>query len=190
MFLSLSRPSEREPLVSPKSREDLPMEKQAQARYQALRNSDTRAVYTCDSAGVITYYNSQAAELWGREPAGVDTNERFCGSHMRFRTDGKFMPHHDRPMAEVLAGTIPGVFDAEVFIQRPNGSRVVVIVNIAPLVDDNGAIIGAINSFREKPLRSAAKCAQSSPRSPSSRTPDRSRAGSNPTRESAPFRLW
>lgn len=162
MFSSLNRPSEREPLASPMLREELAVEKQAQARYQALRNSDTSAVYTCDSAGVITYYNSQAAELWGREPARVDTTERFCGSHMRFRTDGKFMPHHERPMAEVLAGKIPGVFDAEVFIQRPNGSRIVVIVNIAPLVDDNGAIIGAINSFCEKPLRSAAKCAQSS----------------------------
>jgi PAS domain S-box-containing protein len=156
MFLRLNRPSEQESLESPLLSEDSPVEEQAQSRYQALRDSGATAVYTCDSAGVITHYNSQAAELWGREPAIVDTNERFCGSHMRYRTDGKFMPHHERPMADVLAGKIPGVFDAEVFVQRPNGSRIVVIVNIAPLIDDNGAIIGAVSSFWEKPLRKAA----------------------------------
>ena len=47
--------------------------------------------------------------------------------------------------------------DAEVHIERPDRSRVVVIVNIAPLVDGNGAIVGAVNSFCENPLRKRAK---------------------------------
>ena len=69
------------------------------------------------------------------------------------RVDGSFMPHDQCPMAEVLAGKVPGIFDSEVQIERPDGSRVVVIVNIAPLIDDNGVIVGAVNSFRENPLR-------------------------------------
>ena len=56
-------------------------------------------------------------------------------------------------MADVLTGKLSGVYDGEVHVQRPNGSRIVVIVNIAPLVDDNGVIVGAVNSFRENPLR-------------------------------------
>ena len=63
------------------------------------------------------------------------------------------MPHDQCPMADVLAGKVPGIYDAEVHIQRPDGSRVVVVVNIAPLIDDNGAIVGAVNSFHENPLR-------------------------------------
>ena len=123
------------------------------SRYHSLRESESTGVYTCDSAGVITYYNAQAAGLWGREPARGDTDQRFCGSHMLFRTDGKFLPHYQRPMADVLAGRAAGVYDAEVYIQRPDGSRIIVIVNIAPLTDENGVIVGAVNSFCEHPLR-------------------------------------
>lgn len=36
---------------------------------------------------------------------------------------------------------------AEVHIERPDGSRIIVIVNIAPLKDDRGEITGAINCF-------------------------------------------
>jgi len=50
-------------------------------------------------------------------------------------------------MGDVLTGKVPGVHDAEVQIERPDGSRVTVIVNIAPLLDQRGAITGAINCF-------------------------------------------
>lgn len=52
-------------------------------------------------------------------------------------------------MADVLAGKVSGIYDAEVHIERPDGSRVIVIVNIAPLIDDSGDIVGAVNSFYE-----------------------------------------
>ena len=102
---------------------------------------------------MITYYNKQAAELWGRTPEIGDTDEKFCGSHMMYRVDGSYLPHDKCPMADVLLGRISGVFDGEVHVQRPDGSRIVVIVNIAPLVDDEGGIVGAVNSFYENPLR-------------------------------------
>ena len=104
-------------------------------------------------SGVITYYNNLAAELWGRRPALEEKDYRFCGSHMLYRLDGSYMPHDQCPMADVLAGKVPGIYDAEVHIQRPDGSRVVVVVNVAPLIDDNGAIVGAVNSFHESPAR-------------------------------------
>jgi signal transduction histidine kinase len=34
-----------------------------------------------------------------------------------------------------------------VLIERPDGSRVIVIVNIAPLTDEQGKVTGAINCF-------------------------------------------
>lgn len=79
---------------------------------------------------------------------------------MMYRVDGSYLPHDQCPMADVLAGRVSGVYDGEVHVQRPDGSRVVVIVNIAPLVDDDGTIVGAVNSFREDPLRKRPnKCA-------------------------------
>lgn len=129
------------------------MEQQTEARHRALLESDSTGVYTCNSAGVITYYNNQAAELWGRKPAIGDTVERFCGSRMMYRVDGSYLPHDKCPMAEVLAGKVSGVHDGEVHVQRPDGTRIVVIVNIVPLIDDDGSVVGAVNSFHENPLR-------------------------------------
>ena len=50
-------------------------------------------------------------------------------------------------MADVLSGKVSGVHDVEVHIERPDGSRVIVIVNIVPLIDGDGHIVGAMNSF-------------------------------------------
>ena len=129
--------------------------KKSRERYQDLidSGSELSAVYACDAAGVITYYNKRAAALWGREPATGDTDERFCGSNMLYRADGRYMHYIHYPMADVLAGRLSGVHDAEMQIQRPDGTRVVVIVNIAPLIDDDKFIVGAVTSFREKPLQ-------------------------------------
>jgi PAS domain S-box-containing protein len=57
------------------------------------------------------------------------------------------MPHEQCPMAEVLSGKIPATHDAEVTIERPDGSRITVIVNIRPLKNERGKVTGAINCF-------------------------------------------
>jgi signal transduction histidine kinase/ActR/RegA family two-component response regulator len=128
---------------------------QGEERYRTLFNLAPIAVYSCDASGVIRDYNNRAAELWGRKPALGDTDERFCGSFKLYRPDGTFMPHEQCPMGDVLSGKVPGTHDAEVHIERPDGSRVVVIVNIAPLTDERGEIIGAINCFYDITERKA-----------------------------------
>ena len=116
-------------------------------RYRVLFDMSPVAVYSIDASGVIQDFNRVAAELWGREPALGDTDERFCGSFKLFRPDGSFMPHEQCPMAQVVNGEILEARDAEVLIERPDGSRVTVIVNIRPLKGPDGDIIGAINCF-------------------------------------------
>lgn len=119
----------------------------SEAKYRALFDLGPVAVYSCDVSGVIEHFNQRAAELWGREPAPGDTDERFCGSFKMFRPDGSFMPHELCPMAQVLSGEIAQARDAEVLIERPDGSRVVVVVNIRPLENQRGEVTGAINCF-------------------------------------------
>ena len=121
--------------------------RESEERYRVLFEMSPVAVYSIDTAGVIQNFNQHAAELWGRAPAFGDTDERFCGSYKLFRPDGSFMPHEQCPMAEVVAGKIAEARDAEVLIERPDGSRVTVIVNIRPLKNERGEIIGAINCF-------------------------------------------
>ena len=125
---------------------------------QALRESEERlqrlvsimpsAMYTCDADGVITYYNRRAAELWGREPKLGDSDEKFCGSFRLYRPDGSPLPHNETPMAEAVFKGQPAR-NEEVVIERPDGSFIIVSVNIDPLYDEGGQLTGAINTFQD-----------------------------------------
>ena len=116
-------------------------------RYRVLFDLIPTAVYSIDASGVIQDFNRVAAEIWGREPRSGDTDERFCGSFRLYRRDGTYMPHEQCPMAQVVKGEIPEARDAEVLIERPDGSRIAVIGNIRPLRDPDGEVVGAINCF-------------------------------------------
>ena len=76
----------------------------SEERFRTLFDLNPVAVYSIDASGRIQQFNRRAAELWGREPAPGDTDERFCGSFRMFRPDGTFMPHEQCPMAEVVVG--------------------------------------------------------------------------------------
>ena len=119
----------------------------SEERFRTLFNLSPVAVYSIDTLGVIQSFNHRAAELWGRQPTLGDTDERFCGSFKLFRPDGTFMPHNECPMAEVVSGKVSEVHDGEVNIERPDGSRVTVIVNIGPSKNERGEVTGAINCF-------------------------------------------
>ena len=121
--------------------------RESEERYRTLFEMGPVAVYSCDASGVLLDFNRRAAELWGREPALGDHNERFCGSLKMFLPDGSHVPHEQCPMADVLSGKIPEARDVEVHIGRPDGSRITAVVNIRPLKNQHGEITGAINSF-------------------------------------------
>ncbi|MFC7395614.1 PAS domain S-box protein [Chelatococcus sp. GCM10030263] len=105
-------------------------------------------VYVCDRNGLIVRYNRAAAELWGRKPVIGDPAERFCGSYRLYKLGGDHVPHAECPMAAVIA-TGHGLRDQDVVIERPDGSRIVALVNIEPITDDAGHVVGAVNVFRD-----------------------------------------
>jgi two-component system CheB/CheR fusion protein len=119
----------------------------SEERFRVLFALGPVAAYSCDAAGVIHEFNRRAVELWGREPAPGDTSEQFCGSVKLLRMDGSVMPHGESPMAEVLSGKVALVRDAEALIERPDRSRIAVIVNICALKNSSGEITGTINCF-------------------------------------------
>src|SRR5204863_9971169 len=65
----------------------------SEERYRTLFNLGPVAVYSIDKLGRIENFNRRAAELWGREPALGDTDQRFWGSFKMFRPDGSLIPH-------------------------------------------------------------------------------------------------
>lgn len=111
------------------------------------------AVYTTDAAGVITFFNRAAVELWGREPrVGVDV---WCGSWRIFDADGQPMPLDACPMAQCLrqGHALPGI---EIIIERPDGSRRHVLPHPVPLRDRAGVLVGATNLLFDIGARVAA----------------------------------
>lgn len=135
--------------------EELPVAARNLSEYEALvaaapgvLDAIPGAVYLCDHEGWIVRYNAEAVELWGQSPALEEKRKRFCGSHRLFLVDGTPLAHEDCPMAAAVQTGV-ATRNTEVIIERPDGSRFVVLVNIRALRDQNGRIQGAINCFQE-----------------------------------------
>ena len=95
--------------------------RQSEERFRQLVELMPVAVYVCDTSGRIQSYNRSAVELWGREPTAGATAQRYCGSLRLYSPDGKWVPHQESKMAEVLRTGIEAR-DLEVVIERPGGS--------------------------------------------------------------------
>ncbi len=134
--------------------EEFPLSARRATEYEALLAAGPSvfdalpgAVYVCDHEGWLIRYNSEAATQWGRAPALGENGERFCGSLRLLLTDGRPLPHSACPMADaVRVGR--DTRNAEVVIERPDGSRYTALVNIRVLKDGRGKIQGAINCFQ------------------------------------------
>jgi PAS domain-containing protein len=117
-------------------------------------------VYLCEApSGLIKYYNRWAADLWGRRPVLGDPESRFCGSVKLFRPDGTYLPHPASPMAEVIRKGVV-VHDEDIVFERPDGSRRNAVVNIMPIRDRQGQLIGAINFTLDITERKRAEAAR------------------------------
>ena len=102
------------------------------------------AAYTCDAAGLITYFNEHAVKLWGRAPKLNDPIDRFCGSFKLIAADGSPLSHDQCWMALALQ-TGQEYNGQEIVIERPDGSRATVLAHANPMFDDSGALVGAMN---------------------------------------------
>jgi PAS domain S-box-containing protein len=135
--------------------ETLPIGRRALTEFEALTvgapnaiEAIPGAVYLCDQDGWVIRYNAEAAAAWGRRPALEGAKELFCGSYRLFLPDGTPLAHDVCPMATaVREGAITR--NAEVIMERPDGSRITALVNIRPLCDHAGKIQGAINCFQD-----------------------------------------
>ena len=104
--------------------------------------------YCCDADGEILRVNRKAIELWGRASRRPDHLKRFCGSFRIESLQGEPIPARESPMARaVLRGES---FDgAEAMVENPDGRRWVARVKVAPVHDEAGQVVGAINFFED-----------------------------------------
>jgi PAS domain-containing protein len=114
------------------------------------------AVYACDTDGIITYYNRQATELWGRAPDPNGPSWSFLDSRRICNSDGVLLRPEEAPVRVVLS-TGAAIANRELVLERPDYSRINVLANITPLRDSSGVVNGAVCIFQNI---SELKCAQ------------------------------
>jgi PAS domain S-box-containing protein len=115
---------------------------QGETRFREVIEALPVAIYTTDAAGRLTFYNSAAAEMWGRRPELGD--DWWCGSWKLYRLDGTPLPHDECPMAVALKTRQP-VRGVEAIAERPDGTRVPFAPHPTPIFDNSGNMVGAVN---------------------------------------------
>ncbi|ABA89946.1 sensor histidine kinase, PAS, PAS, PAS and PAS domain-containing [Syntrophotalea carbinolica DSM 2380] len=116
--------------------------RESENRYRQLMEMLPIAAYTTDADGRITFYNRNAAELWGRKPEL--NKELWCGSFRLWYPDGRPMAFDACPMAKTLkqGKRFQG---QEVLIEREQDGYAHVVAYPEPLYDADGNLIGALN---------------------------------------------
>jgi len=102
------------------------------------------AAYTCDTEGLITYFNQPALRLWGRAPKLRDPVDRFCGSFRLHSANGEPISHDNCWMALALRDDRE-YSEREITIERPDGEWLTVSASASPIHDKSGKLIGAVN---------------------------------------------
>ena len=105
------------------------------------------ALYVCSPDGAVLRFNRQAVALWGRSPQSRP-QATFGGALRLYRLDGRPLALRDGPMGVALRTGEPQR-DNEVVIERPDGSRIIVLVNVELLRSPGGELEGAIASFQD-----------------------------------------
>ena len=114
------------------------------------------ATFICDSKGTILQYNRHAVAVWGAAPKPGQTHDQFRESIRFFEMDGT--PVARSLVAEVLATGKP-VRDVERIVEHADGTTLIVSVNIDPLRNSKGELVGAVNCFLDVTARKRADAA-------------------------------
>ena len=119
---------------------------------QGVLDGIPTALYVCSPDGAVLRFNRQAVELWGRSPQS-GRQATFGGAFRLYRLDGRPLALADGPMGVALRTGEPQQ-DNEVVIERADGSRIIVLVNIELLRSPGGELEGGTGERVLDPLAS------------------------------------
>jgi PAS domain-containing protein len=103
-------------------------------------------IYVMEIDGTVIKCNAGAIQAWGRTPE-LGTTEKYCGAYRLRYPSGDVMPHEHAPPSVVIrnGGTVR---NADVICEQPDGNRLLALVNVFPIRNDEGEVVGAVNVFR------------------------------------------
>jgi len=116
--------------------------------YKDLLDNLDEGVYFVDRDRTITYWNKGAEGISGYSSAEVVG--RRCKNSILVHVDqkGTNLCEEGCPLVETIE--TGKICEASVFLQHKNGHRIPVSVRAAPIQDEQGKIIGAVETFRDQ----------------------------------------
>ena len=109
---------------------------------QALISEMPAPIYLTDAEGWVTYFNRACEDFAGRKP--VAGQDRWCVTWRLHTEGGALLPHEECPMAVAIRERRP-VRGAVAVAERPDGTRVLFTPYPTPILDEAGALSGAVN---------------------------------------------
>lgn len=113
-------------------------------------------IYIVDQNGKMTFANRATERITGTTHQEL---EQLSYNEKRWQAttlDGKPFPEDEQPYIRILRTGQP-VYDVEQCIARPDGSRVIISINAAPLHDAEGKVIGEVASMTDVTARKYAE---------------------------------
>jgi diguanylate cyclase (GGDEF)-like protein/PAS domain S-box-containing protein len=104
-------------------------------------------IYFVDRDRRITYWNKSAERISGH--SADQTIGNLCSDNLLNHVDnqGKHLCHDGCPLAATIRDG--ELRRTEVYLQHKNGHWVPVVVHTSPIVDDEGNIVGAVETFTD-----------------------------------------
>ncbi len=102
--------------------------------------------YALDEDGFLTFFNEEAARLWGRRPELG--KEQWSGAFRLLTLEGKDLPGSLSAVASALRER-RSVHAVESIVERRDGSRRVVADHADPLFDPDGTCLGVVSILRD-----------------------------------------
>lgn len=117
-------------------------------RLRDILETMAEGVGITDANGNMVYVNQTAQRILGIEEDEVLMRTYFDTKWKNLRVDGSPL-HPDEHPVSISLKTGQQVFDHEIAVQKPDGERIYVSINSAPLKDEEGNIIGGIGTFMD-----------------------------------------
>ncbi len=118
----------------------------SEERLSRIVETNADGIVMVDREGRITFANVAAERIFGLARDSI-TARTYDDPKWKITTaDGGSLPEEGLPFARVLR-TEESVYGVELALERPDGSRVILSVNGAPLRDAEGNVTGMVASF-------------------------------------------
>ena len=122
--------------------------------FRSLLENFYDGVYFVDRDRCITYWNKGAERISGYTAAEAIGTHCYNQLLNHIDDDGTCLCHGACPLAQTIVDGRSR--EAEIYLHHKAGHRVPVLVRVAPIVDPDGAVIGAIEVFSDNSAKMAA----------------------------------